>query len=151
MDSTGHQTDDRKYIEVWNDLVSPRDLTWSLVICGGTTAAALLISQALGQSAFFWGLGGSVGGFIVTTLLITPKRVVRLVDGPSRGVAGPAAASDDPDASAGTVSRAATDAAGAPSGQGPGHATVAPSPATDHRDAAGTAAPGTTAPDEEAR
>lgn len=146
MDSTDHQTDDRKYIEVWNDLVSPRDLTWSLVICGGTTAAALLISQALGQSAFFWGLGGSVVGFIVTTLLITPKRVVRLVDGPSRGVAGPAAASDDPDASAGTVSRAATDAAGAPSGQGPGHATVAPSPATDHRDAAGT-----TAPDEEAR
>ncbi|MGJ0184283.1 hypothetical protein [Corynebacterium glyciniphilum] len=69
------------YIEVWNDLVSTRDLTWSLLICGVTTALALLIATALSSSEFFWGLGGAVVGFVVCVVVFTPKRVVRIIDG----------------------------------------------------------------------
>ncbi len=70
--------DSEQYIEVWNDLVSPRHLTWSLVGCAGATAAALLIATALSSSLFLWGLGGSVVGFIICAVVITPKRVVQI-------------------------------------------------------------------------
>ncbi|WP_192496918.1 MULTISPECIES: hypothetical protein [unclassified Pseudoclavibacter] len=80
MTSTDRQSDDQaRYIEVWNDLVSPRDLTWALLICGGTTAAALLIATLLSFNVFFWGLGGSVIGFVISTFVFTPKRDVRIV------------------------------------------------------------------------
>ena len=67
-----HQVDSsEEYIEVWNDLVSPRDLTWSLAICGGATVAALLIATLLSSSLFFWGLGGSVAGFIICAVMFS--------------------------------------------------------------------------------
>ncbi|MFT3944746.1 MAG: hypothetical protein QM705_13120 [Ancrocorticia sp.] len=69
-----------EYIEVWNDLVSPRDLTWSLAICGGSTVAALLIATFLSASLFFWGLGGSVLGFIICAVVFSPKRAVRIIE-----------------------------------------------------------------------
>ena len=84
----GPNADGEQYIEVWNDLVSPRHLTWSLVTCGGTTAAAVLIATALSSNLFLWGLGGSVIGFIICAILLTPKRDVRIV------------ATDEPDESA---------------------------------------------------
>lgn len=70
------------YIEVWNDLVSTRDLTWSLLICGVTTAAALAVATLLSSSEFFWGLGGAVVGFVICVAVFTPKRTVRITDGP---------------------------------------------------------------------
>ena len=76
-----HQVDSsEEYIEVWNDLVSPRDLTLSLAICGGATIAALVIATLLSSSLFFWGLGGSVVGFIICAVAFTPKRMVQLAD-----------------------------------------------------------------------
>ncbi|WP_297005797.1 hypothetical protein [uncultured Corynebacterium sp.] len=65
-----------RYIEIWNDLVSVRDLTWSIVICGGTTALALGIATAFHSDEFFWGLGGAVLGFTISALVFTPKRTV---------------------------------------------------------------------------
>lgn len=70
-----------QYIEVWNDLVSTRDLTWSLLICGVTTALALVIATLLSSSEFFWGLGGAVVGFIICAVVFTPKRAVNITDG----------------------------------------------------------------------
>ncbi|MDF1488607.1 hypothetical protein [Tessaracoccus caeni] len=70
---------DEQYIEVWNDLVSAGHLTWSLICCAATTAIALLIATALSANLFLWGLGGSVIGFIVCAVLISPKRDVRIV------------------------------------------------------------------------
>ncbi len=72
-----------QYIEVWNDLVSTRDLTWSLLICGVTTAAALAVATLLSSSEFFWGLGGAVVGFVICVAVFTPKRTVRITDGPA--------------------------------------------------------------------
>ena len=69
-----------EYIEVWNDLVSPQHLTWSLVSCGGTVVVSLVIATALSSSLFLWGLGGAVLGFIISAVLFTPKRVVQIVE-----------------------------------------------------------------------
>lgn len=81
MPYTDRVHEDRdQYIEVWNDLVSPRDLTWSLVICGLTTAGALLIATALSASEFFWGLGGAVLGFVICAVVFRPKRTVSIVE-----------------------------------------------------------------------
>ncbi|MDN5682309.1 hypothetical protein [Corynebacterium glyciniphilum] len=77
------------YIEVWNDLVSTRDLTWSLLICGVTTAAALAVATLLSSSEFFWGLGGAVVGFVICVAVFTPKRTVRITDGTAGTTVGP--------------------------------------------------------------
>lgn len=90
-----------KYPEVWNDLVSPRDLVWSLLLCSGATIAALLIATWLGSSLFFWGLGGSVVGFIAAAALIRPKRVVTITDAAVSTVINDDGGSADDDAEGG--------------------------------------------------
>ena len=70
----------RQNIEVWNDLVSPRDLVICLLVSVACAAAAVLISPRSGGQTLFWGLGASVAGFIVNCLLVTPKREVVIVD-----------------------------------------------------------------------
>ena len=70
----------RQNIEVWNDLVSPRDLVICLLVSVACAAAAVLISPRSGGQTLFWGLGASVLGFIVNCLLVVPKRDVVIVD-----------------------------------------------------------------------
>ncbi len=71
---------DEEYLEVWGDRVSLRDMVLALVVCGSATALAVVIGRALGSSEFFWGLGGSVVGFVVAVALVRPKRDVQIVD-----------------------------------------------------------------------
>ncbi|WP_022867875.1 hypothetical protein [Schaalia vaccimaxillae] len=73
-------TDDEPNIEVWNDLVSPRDLVISLAVSAVCAAAALIIAEFIGGQLLFWGLGGAVLGFIVNCFIVTPKRHVSIVD-----------------------------------------------------------------------
>ncbi|BDA63337.1 hypothetical protein [Actinomyces capricornis] len=75
-DSTERQNN----IEVWNDLVSPRDLIICLAVSAACAVAAVLLSLRVGGAPLFWGLGASVAGFAVNCLLVTPKREVIIVD-----------------------------------------------------------------------
>lgn len=68
------------HIEVWNDLVSARDLVLSLAVCGICATSALVIATLTGGQLLFWGLGGSVLGFAVSSLLVRPKRDVSIVE-----------------------------------------------------------------------
>lgn len=77
---SGSEGTGRQSIEVWNDLVSPRDLVICLLISVACAAAAVLVSARVGGEALFWGLGASAAGFIVNCLLVTPKREVVIVD-----------------------------------------------------------------------
>lgn len=80
-------------IEIWNDLVSPRDLVVALVVSVAAIAAACAVATLLGEPLLFWGLGGAAAGFAVNCLLIRPKRDVRVVDDAEAGIdADPAAA-----------------------------------------------------------
>ena len=80
-DVDSENTERQNNIEVWNDLVSPRDLVICLLVSVAWAAAAVLISPRSGGQTLFWGLGASVAGFIVNCLLVAPKREVVIVDG----------------------------------------------------------------------
>ena len=67
-------------IEVWNDLVSPKDLIACLVVSAICAVAAVLIASSTGGQTLYWGLGASVVGFVVNCFLVTPKRDVGIVD-----------------------------------------------------------------------
>ena len=85
---SGSEGTGRQNIEVWNDLVSPRDLVICLLVSVACADAAVLISPRSGGQTLFWGLGASVAGFIVNCLLVAPKREVVIVDEADRaGVA----------------------------------------------------------------
>ncbi|WP_167146217.1 hypothetical protein [Actinomyces sp. ZJ308] len=73
-------TERQNNIEVWNDLVSPRDLLICLLISATCIVAAVLFSDYFGGKPLFWGLGASTIGFIACCLLVTPKREVTIVD-----------------------------------------------------------------------
>jgi hypothetical protein len=72
-------SDDEQYVEIWGDRVSMRDLILALAVTAAATVAAVVVGRALGSSEFFWGLGGSVVGFVAAMALIRPKRDVRIV------------------------------------------------------------------------
>ncbi|CAM2739604.1 hypothetical protein ACSL103130_00305 [Actinomyces slackii] len=73
-------TERQNNIEVWNDLVSPRDLLICLAVSVISVGTAVLISLMIGGSTLLWGLGASVLGFALNCFLVTPKRDVRIVD-----------------------------------------------------------------------
>ena len=83
----------RHNIEVWNDLVSIKDLLICLQISAAYAACAALLSIVVGGQPLFWGLGASVIGFTVNCFFVTPKRDVTIIDDVSD--AGIAVDSDD--------------------------------------------------------
>lgn len=72
-------SDDGQYVEIWGDRVSMRDLLLALAVTAAATVGAVVVGRALDSSEFFWGLGGSVVGFVAAVALIRPKRDVRIV------------------------------------------------------------------------
>ena len=79
-DVDSETTERQNNIEVWNDLVSPRDLLICLLISVMCIVAAVLLSASFGGKPLFWGLGASTIGFIACCFLVTPKREVTIVD-----------------------------------------------------------------------
>ena len=81
-----HRSQDAGCIEVWNDLVSPRDLLIALTVSVLAVAAACTVATILGQPLLFWGLGGSAIGFVIDCLIVAPKRDVSVVDDADAGI-----------------------------------------------------------------
>ena len=79
-DVDSETTERQNNIEVWNDLVSPRDLIVCLLISVICVVAAVLFSVYLGGKPLFWGLGASMIGFIACCFLVSPKREVTIVE-----------------------------------------------------------------------
>jgi len=68
----------KDFIEIWGDLVTIKDLLVSIAICSVFTMGAFFIAPSTNQTKqLFFGLGGAVAGFILTTILIKPKRDVQ--------------------------------------------------------------------------
>lgn len=61
-------------IEVWEDLVSIKDLVLSLVICSLTTLGGYLIAPNEPPKPLIFGLVGALVGFIICSVIINPKR-----------------------------------------------------------------------------
>ena len=80
MPEAGPEDLEGRNIEVWNDLVSPKDLIICLVVSAICAVAAVLVASSTGGQTLYWGLGASVVGFVVNCFLVTPKRDVGIVD-----------------------------------------------------------------------
>jgi len=69
--------DEKNLIEIWGDLVDLKDLIIAIVICSATTMGCFFLAPASDTTKqLFFGLGGAVAGFIISRLLIKPKRIV---------------------------------------------------------------------------
>ena len=65
---------DKKNIEIWEDLVYIKDLILALAICLLTTLGAYFIAPNEPPKPLFFGLSGAIVGFIISSILIKPKR-----------------------------------------------------------------------------
>ncbi len=67
-------------VEVWEDLVSIKDLVLSLIICSVTTLGGYLVAPAEPPKPLIFGLLGALLGFIVCSFIIKPKRAFNYED-----------------------------------------------------------------------
>lgn len=68
-----------KMIELWGDVVEIKHLLLSIFISSFFTMGAYFLAPAGDKiKGLFFGLLGAVAGFIISTLLIRPKRIISL-------------------------------------------------------------------------
>lgn len=63
-----------KYIKIWEDLADVKDLVKALVICIGFTLIGYFIAPQTDPFPLFFGLGGALIGFVLSSFLIKSKR-----------------------------------------------------------------------------
>ncbi|GFZ30750.1 hypothetical protein CSC2_12760 [Clostridium zeae] len=64
----------RTNIEVWEDLVSIKELILSLVICSVTAFGGYFLAPKERPKQLFLGLLGAIIGFVICSIIIKPKR-----------------------------------------------------------------------------
>lgn len=64
------------YNEIWDDLVAFRSLILALALCISFMAAGYYFAPDKAPYPLFMGLGGALTGFIISSFLIKPKRIV---------------------------------------------------------------------------
>lgn len=69
--------DKEEYVEVWEDIVSIKDLIISLVISAVTTLGSYFIAPNEPPMPLFFGLAGALIGFGIASFIIKPKRVIQ--------------------------------------------------------------------------
>lgn len=110
ISETASESTGRHNIEVWNDLVSVKDLLICLQISAAYAACAALLAIVVGGQPLFWGLGASVIGFTVNCFFVTPKRDVTIIDDVSDASDAEVIADDSNDDSGGNPSGESGDA-----------------------------------------
>ncbi|MGJ9459530.1 hypothetical protein [Oceanobacillus sp. CF4.6] len=67
-------------IEVWEDVVDIKDLLLSILLCTATAMGAYLIAPDDPPKPLLYGLVGVVIGFVISSIIIKPKRTLRFED-----------------------------------------------------------------------
>lgn len=75
IDNNDHNNS-MNHIEIWEDLASIKDLVIALAICIITTFSGYILSPKGSYKPLLFGLIGAVIGFVVSSFLIKPKRVL---------------------------------------------------------------------------
>lgn len=73
--------DKRQMVEIWGDVIEIKSLVLSMMISGFTTMGAYFTAPVDNRTMqLFFGLGGAVAGFVLSTHFIKPKRIIILED-----------------------------------------------------------------------
>lgn len=65
-------------VEIWGDVVEIKSLILSIFISSLTTMGAYFLAPPDKTKELFFGLFGAVLGFLITSILIKPKRIIKL-------------------------------------------------------------------------
>ncbi|MNP34474.1 hypothetical protein D3C76_1277620 [compost metagenome] len=66
-------------VEVWGDVVELKSLVWAIMIASVSTMGAYFLAPSDNRtSQLLFGLAGAVIGFIISAVLIKPKRILTL-------------------------------------------------------------------------
>lgn len=69
----------KNMVEIWGDIVELKALIKAIIISSMTTMGAYFMAPNGDKTKeLFLGLGGAVLGFIISTILINPKRDIKI-------------------------------------------------------------------------
>lgn len=72
--------EDKNNVEVWEDLVSIKELVLALAICSVTTLGGYFIAPNDPPKPLFFGLAGALVGIVICSIIIKPKRTFHIVE-----------------------------------------------------------------------
>lgn len=71
----------RQLVEIWGDVVELKSLLISIILSGLFTMGAYFLAPSNDKTMqLFYGLAGSVVGFIFSSIVIKPKRIITIKD-----------------------------------------------------------------------
>lgn len=73
---TLEREESKNNIEVWEDIVSIKDLVISLIICSVTALGGYFLAPNKPPKPLLFGLSGAIIGFVICSIFIKPKRVL---------------------------------------------------------------------------
>lgn len=74
IEKSSNNNDLKTNIEVWEDLVSIKQLFLSLVICSVSAFGGYFLAPNERPKQLFLGLLGAIIGFVICSIIIKPKR-----------------------------------------------------------------------------
>lgn len=75
IDKTSETEELKKNIEVWEDIVSIKDLVISLIVCSIASLGGYFLAPNKPPKPLLFGLSGAIIGFVICSIFIKPKRV----------------------------------------------------------------------------
>lgn len=68
---------EKQWIEIWGDVIEIKMLVFSIILSSLTTLGGYFLAPKDDSAKqLFFGLGGALIGFIISSLLIKPKRMI---------------------------------------------------------------------------
>lgn len=72
--------ENRNFVEVWEDNVKIKDLLLAMVLCIVFSLGGYIIAPGEAPQPLIFGLSGGVIGFIISSIVIKPKRKITYLD-----------------------------------------------------------------------
>lgn len=75
------EEENKNYVDIWGDNVNIKDLVISMVLCIGFALGGYILAPNEPPSPLIYGLVGGAIGFIISSIIIKPKRNITKMEG----------------------------------------------------------------------